>query len=514
MDVRRGTLFPIATAVTASLLIAGCGGGSVDKAGGTPKAKTVTLTMVTPLEGAEFDPFIAAVKRLSGDTIHITVQGKWHLGQPQAESASIRYVQSGKAALGAAPVRAWDGVGIRSFDALIAPLAVDSYALQGRVLDSDLVPPMLAATQKLGLTSLGVQPGPMRKPAGIRRSLVGPADYRGAKLATNESEVARRTFSALGATSTPFAFEGRSVAPFDGIEQQVASVEGNQYDGVVHSITANVNLWPRPIVLYANDDALKHLTQPQRRALRQAASQVVDPVLQSLQASEKESTGTLCRRARLQLALATSQQIAELQKKTEPVRSWLRTDPATSHALDGIAELRTQMSAEDPELAPSCSDATDVSVPAPPRPSAPGPLDGVFTQTITADDLRAAGSPDIDPANYGTTVLVVDRGRFAFTGSSGPGVCGYGYGVWTVRGQTVEWLFQGGAEEGSSAANKPGELFTYGWSLFRDTVTFSKVSGAISPEGVLAKPWKRLSRTPSRAALGHRCPPPKQALTD
>lgn len=100
MSVRPAILVPLATALAASLLATGCGSGSVDKAGGTLKAKPVTLTMVTPLGGEELQPFVAAVKQLSGDTVRVVLNEKWHLGQPDAEQASIRYVQAGKADLG------------------------------------------------------------------------------------------------------------------------------------------------------------------------------------------------------------------------------------------------------------------------------------------------------------------------------------------------------------------------------------------------------------------------------
>lgn len=511
MSASRKILIPLATTLAASLLVTGCGNGSVDKAGGTPKAKPVTLTMVTPLAAEEMQPFLAAVQSLSGDTVRITLEPKWHLGLSDAEQASIRYVQAGKADLGGAPVRAWGGVGVRSFDALIAPFVIDTYDLQGRVLSSDLVKPMLAGTQKLGLTGLGVQPGPMRKPVGVRRDLFGPADYRGANLAIGGSEVARRTFAALGATSTPFAFQGRSLAPFDGAEQQIGSVEGNQYDAVARSITANVNLWPRPIVLFGNNSALRRLTPGQRTVLQHAAQQAVYPVLQQRQAADNESTANLCRRGKLELVLATSQQLSDLQKAAQPVLNWLHTDPITSQTLDGIRALRQQNSTSDPEQAPSCSGATAITTP---RPKTPGPLDGVFIQTTTAKDLLAAGPPgsDVDPANYGTYVFVVSRERFAFTQTNGS-ECSFGYGTWMVHGQTVEWLFSGGGAQGSSAANKPGEFFTYGWSLFHDTLTLTKVAGRISPGNFLAKPWQRLGRTPTRSALGRRCPPPREALT-
>lgn len=511
MLVNRGRLVRIAAALTASVLTAGCGGG-LDKAGGKTPAKPVNLRMVTPLGAEELQPFVEAVKQLSGGTVRISLDEKWHVGQAGAEQASIRYVQSGKAAFGGTPARAWDGVGVRSFEAMIAPLVVDTYALQGQLLTSDLMAPMLAGTQKLGVTGLGVLPGPMRKPVGIRRDLIGASDYRGAKLAIGGSEVAGRTFAALAATSTPFAFEGRSIAPFDGLEQQIGSVEGNQYDGVARSITANVNLWPRPIVLFANTDALAGLTAAQRTAVKQAAAQVVGPALQHLVSSDNEAATNLCRRAHLQLVVATAQQLAGLHKATEPVRSWLRSDPVTKRVLDGVEALRQRAASDEPELSPSCEGATTAA--APTRPKTAGPLDGVFVQTTTVKDLEAIGVHEAnpDPGNFGTYVFVIDRGRFAFTQTNGP-ACSFGYGIWLVKGQTVELLFSGGGAEGSHAANKPGEFFTFGWSMFRDTVNYSAVAGRVSPENFFARPWKRLSRTPSRSALGHRCLPPAEALT-
>jgi TRAP-type C4-dicarboxylate transport system substrate-binding protein len=510
MSVNRSILVSSATAVTVAVLAAGCGSGGLDKAGAKTPAKPVTLHMVTPIGAEELQPFIAAVKQLSGGTVRITLEDKWHVGQPGAEQESIRYVQSGKADLGGAPVRAWDGVGVRSFDAMIAPLVVDTYALQGRVLSSDLVAPMLGGTKKLGLTGLGVQPGPMRKPVGNRRLLVAASDYRGTKLAMGGSEVASRTFAALGALGTPFAFEGRSIALFDGSEQQVSSVEGNQYDGVARSITANVNLWPRPVVLFGNEAALARLTEAQRTALRQAAKQVVAPLGQKAMSDESEAAANLCRRGRLQLVSATTQQITGLRAATEPVRTWLRTDEVTKHVLDGVEALRAQLAGDEPELAPSCD---GVTAGAAPRPKTAGPLDGVFVQTTTPKDLEAVGvhESNPDPANFGRYVWVIDRGRFAFTQTNGT-ECSYGYGSWAVKAQTVELLFSGGGAEGSSASNKPGEFFTFGWSAFRDTVTFSAVAGRVSPENFFAKPWKRLSRTPTFGALGHRCLPPKTAF--
>lgn len=200
---RALTRYPAAyAALSLCLAAAGCA-STVNKAGGTPAPDTVVLTMLNPGGGNELGPFIAAVDRLSGGTLRIDLESRWHAGQLTAEADVVREVRAGTAPLGLAPVRTWNGVGVRSFDALIAPFAVDSLALEQRVLDSDLVETMLRGTAAIGLTGVGVLPGPMRKPVGVTHELVGPADYRGRTLAISASVVATRTLRALHASAVP-----------------------------------------------------------------------------------------------------------------------------------------------------------------------------------------------------------------------------------------------------------------------------------------------------------------------
>jgi hypothetical protein len=49
-------------------------------------------------------------------------------------------------------------------------------------------------------------------------------------------------------------------------------------------------------------------------------------------------------------------------------------------------------------------------------------------------------------------------------------------------------------------------------SAYRDTLTVTPVKGEISPVNFRAKPWRRLSTTPSERFFSKRCPPPAAAL--
>ena len=88
-------------------------------------------------------------------------------------------------------------------------------------------------------------------------------------------------------------------------------------------------------------------------------------------------------------------------------------------------------------------------------------------------------------------------------------------GTFRVDGNRMSWTFtDGGGIAPSGAENKPGEFFVFGFSAYRDTLTVTPVEGEISPRNFRAKPWRRLSDTPSRRYFSKRCPPPAAALRD
>jgi TRAP-type C4-dicarboxylate transport system substrate-binding protein len=90
---------------------------------------------------------------------------------------------------------------------------------------------MLPPLRQIGLVGLGVLPGPMRKPLGAGRPLLEPADYAGLKFGVQQSRVADATMRTLGAEPVWFP-SGDEINRFDGVEQHIASIEGNRYDAV------------------------------------------------------------------------------------------------------------------------------------------------------------------------------------------------------------------------------------------------------------------------------------------
>jgi TRAP-type C4-dicarboxylate transport system substrate-binding protein len=489
-------------------VLAGCMGPGLDKAGGTRTRPPVVLTMASFLgDSSELDGFAGEVRRLSAGTMQIDIRSRWRFGQVKFETGLIGDVRAEKADLGVVGSRAWDSVGVTSFQALNAPLLITSYALEDRVLHSPMIGQMLQGLRPLGLAGIGVLPGALRKPAGIARPLLKPADYAGLRIGVPQSQVEEATIRALGATPVPIR-AGGAITGLDGLELQISSSlgnQGNQYGKAVKYLTANVNLWPRPIVLFANSKAWAALTPAQRRILRQAVTDDQAAETNVVRGSERTDTATLCRRGLLHFLTASPADLAALRRAVQPVYDQLQRDPQTRGYIRQIEAMRKGI---PPEPAPRCGPTARLGVTA-------GPLDGVWQVTDTAAELRAASGTaqgDVVPENYGAWTLVLDRGHFAVTQEDNT-ACTWAYGTFTVKGDRMEWLVtNGGGIAPTGATDKPGEFWTFRRSLYRGVLSLSPVAGAVSPSPFRVKPWRRISTTPTARFLSRGCPPPAGAL--
>lgn len=486
-------------------LLAGCGSAGFDKAGDSPERHPVVLTLANfNSDIGELDGFASEVRRLSGGTMRIDIEYRWRFGQVRYENGLIGDVRAGKADLGVVGSRAWDSVGVNTFLALGAPLLIDSYGLQDRVLRSPMIGQMLQGLRPLGLAGIGVLAGPLREPLGITRPLLRPGDYAGLRIGVQQSLVADATMRALGATPVWYPVTG-PIGGFDAAESHVSAIQGNQYDKVGKYLTANVNLWPRSLVLFANGKTWAALTPAQRRILNQAVTDDLAAETNVVLGNERTDSAILCRRGRLRFLTASPADLAALRRAVQPVYAQLERDPQTRRYIRQIEAMRTGIPAEP---APGCAPTVQLA-------GKGHPLDGVYRFTDTAAESQAASGPDagqVVPENYGTWTLVLDRGHFAITQEDSQ-ACTWGYGTFTIKRNRIEWLFiNGGGIAPDNANNKPGEDFIFGWSLYRGVLTLSPVAGAVSPGNFRVKPWARISTTPSAHFLSRRCLPPAGAL--
>jgi TRAP-type C4-dicarboxylate transport system substrate-binding protein len=449
-----------------ALALAACSGSSSDKAGGEDKAEPSVLTMANPNpdRAPQLESWAKEVSRLSGGTLAIEFKDAWRIGEPRYEAGTLEDVSAGKVDLAWVGARAFDTVGVTSFQALVAPLLIDSYDLQSEVFEQGIPERMLEGVGELDLVGIGVLPGPMRKLLGVSKPYVRPGDFGGQVVGLQDSAVADMTLRALGATPRPVP----SAAKLDGLdayEQHLPSIAGNSYNRRAKYVTANVNMWPRPLVIVMGKEAFSSLTDEQQSALRDASTAAIAGALEASRAEDEDAAPVLCRRG-MTFAVASESELAELRTALEPVYAELTADPATKSHIDAIANLKTEIAAS--AEAPVCASTE------PPATASPIP-DGTYETTLTEADWLKSGVRE----DAGVYTMIFAAGELTILTPNGePGfVASY-----TVFRDQIE------ARESEDYA------ITARWSFDGKTLTFTDIDvpgGDAGPETVTwaSHPW-------------------------
>ena len=251
---------------------ASCGNDAgADKLGGHGDVEPVTLTMAHGGGGggapAALTIFADEVGRQSGGTVTFEYRHGWRRGPVDTEAQTVEDVQAGTVDMALVGARVFDEIGVDSFQALLAPMLVDSHDLQGAVFEAGIPTEMLASVEELDVVGIAVLPGPMRKILGVDHPFVSPTDFEDEVVGVTQSAVADQTMADLGATTLDLGF-GAPLDGVDALEQQFESIVGNNYTDVADYVTANINLWPCPSVIVMNAERFESLSAEQQTALR------------------------------------------------------------------------------------------------------------------------------------------------------------------------------------------------------------------------------------------------------
>ena len=117
--------------------------------------------------------------------------------------------------------------------------------------------------------------------------------------------------------------------------------------------------------------------------------------------------------------------------------------------------------------------------------------------------LIGESEKDIVSENYGQWRFVFSRGRLRYTQAS-EGARRWIRADYRVNGHVLTMtITANGGEAPNDAAEKPGEVFKYRWSLYRDRLTLGPVKGAVSPSGWYSGPGGASATLPDPPP-GHR----------
>jgi TRAP-type transport system periplasmic protein len=401
----RARLATVALAVIAAVVAGGCSGDGAggDKAGGS--GEPVVLRMANTASNLEYFPaiadFVGRVRERSGGNVRIEVVDKWGRFAADGEQQVVRAVATGQVDLGHAGTRVFDTMGVTGFQALQAPMLIDSYALQRAVLEGGIPREMLQGLDRVGVVGLGVLGGGLSKPIAVKKPLLGLADWRGITFGTYKSEVQAQAIRSLGATPLEAFGIARDQALQDGklqaFELFLLAYQLNTYEGLAPYVTANVNLWPQTEVLLANPGRLAALTGQQRGWLQQAATDVAvgraDP--------DAQLPTSMCKSG-ARFANASQADLAALRTAFAPVYASLEQDPKTKAFIKQIQALKQSTPAGAPLAIPAGCTGVAPAAPAAAQQQAAGDLNGTYRWTITKQDVVASKTEDKSPEHLAT----------------------------------------------------------------------------------------------------------------
>ncbi len=418
-----GSLVALAVTTTAC-------GQAVDRLGNEPAAPVV-LHAETGFNPDEVAAYARRVSQATGDLVRLDVADV-DATTPAFEHDIIERVRSGALDAAFVGTRAWTEYDIHDFDALHAPFLIDSLDLERSVLQSSILDGAGAGLDALGLTSVGLLPGPLRVPGGRQRAFTTPASFAGANLAITKSSISEATLAALGAHARADrpgwrhrrARRDRGAGRGDADGRPGRDRSGHRQRRPV----AAPDLGDR------EQGALRGPPPEQQAALRDAIRASTDTMIDDLRLGDEQVVDAACRNG-VRFIEASSDDVDALRAAVEPVYASLRSDATTSTAIDAIAALRT--GAGDSLACPV--DATKPVAQA----GVATAIDGTWSACPTQADIIAAGGlPDEAQINEGCTTMTFDRGTFRETGagSAGPDAWGLPAGrtttSWSSSGRT------------------------------------------------------------------------------
>jgi TRAP-type transport system periplasmic protein len=406
-------------AAIAAFAATGCGGGGGgdDKAGGS--GGPVELRLANPYGSVHIAPaveyFVKHVEELSDGDLRIEVADEWGNYASNAEQEVVRNVSAGEIDLGWVGTRAFDTMGVKSFQALTAPMLVDSYGAEEAVIKSGITEQMMRGIEDLGVVGLGVLADGLRKPIGVSKPILGPADWRGISFGTLRSNGQAEAIRALGATPAqvfgPERKEGLQNGTIQGFEMNIWVYLSDVLPQLAPYVTSNVNLWPQMDVLLANPARLAALTGEQRGWLEEAAREAATRSV-ALADKDAETVGRACSSG-VRFAEASPADLAALRSAFTPVYADLRTDPSTRAFIRRIEALKRSIPPGSAASMPVPADCTGKAPQASTAETgtAPSDLNGTYRYVITRDEARRAGDQEAeDPGVYPqvTTVTLED----------------------------------------------------------------------------------------------------------
>jgi TRAP-type C4-dicarboxylate transport system substrate-binding protein len=460
--------------------------------GATPtQVEPITLRMaVADQEGRPSDPyvheFINQVKTLSNG--NIDVKPTWDAGAettPSFEQGVVTVVKAGEYDLGLAGSRAWDGLGVTTFQALQAPFLIDNDALSEAVASSDIATRMLDRLSPAGMAGLALWPEDLRHPFSMNldQPILLPKDLEGLSVRAIPSEVSYMLIDALGGN------------PMYGDDYQAAESglrQGASLSGAP-SATGNVIFFPKFQVLFANGAAFEKLSEGQRAILLAAAASTQKKAIAD-HPSEADAAAAWCADGGT-VVMATAEQVAAFEAAAQPVFDKIEQDPLNAEMIAAIRELKANTTPAPG--AQACGSDLAQSSALPTSESAVWstglPPNGTWQAEVTSDVFVRMGLLRSAATEWaGTYTITFNDGKYLGVWQGEPGQSGKCQANYELVGDLVRLTYY--QTTGDECVN---EIDDIQWRLDQDGLHLHVVDIKNAPVTEIkayyeAKPWEQV----------------------
>jgi TRAP-type C4-dicarboxylate transport system substrate-binding protein len=432
----------VALATTTASCASSRDSGASDKAGGSRSPVVLRLGNSNNTDQPDtpsIEHFAAEVAKLSKGSVRVRITFlSAGSTTPDVEARTIHMVQDGQFDLGWVGARAWDELGVKSFEALQAPFLVGSKSLLDRIVKSPMASQMLAGVRSQGVVGLALVPDNLRHPIGITHPLVSLGDFRNARVRIQPSRVTAALFRALG--GRPVAISNAQIGyalaggRLDGEELALLNSPG----GAI--ATANVALFPKALTLFARSDVLARLRPSDRRAVLAAATNTVRFAI-SNNAADAAVVGSFCINRR-RIVLASAADRAALERAARPVYRLLNANPTTRRYIATIRSWKGNTPSDPPLVLPQeCRSPAHV----PPNGGVlrdPSLVNGTYRWVLTARDAHAWDPTGPHPGDtfpmIGAAVLRDGTWRFPHSSPTADD----DRGTYTIRGNRIRFVWR------------------------------------------------------------------------
>ena len=462
---------PIAlTCVLAALALAtaACTAGGPNKTGvgGEPLELTIVKTQRSDFD---IEAWAREVDRLSKGTIRLRITGEWHKGQNDLDRQMLAEVGAGTFDLGVIRAAAFDRVGVPALRPLVAPLLIDSYPFERLVFADPAVASMLHKTRSTTWIGVGLVPGRLQRPVGLKRDFLDAKSFRRAAFGVREGGVATETLRALGATPTPFVTRDSGVSALDGVEATTSASTNVVVRSRARSVTTNVVLWPRVMTIVMNRAAYDRLSAAQRGILDSAWRTSSSGEIALFERKDPDELKALCAGNRVRLVRGDA---ASVRHAVTAVLDRIARSGASRQAYARIVALKNATAV--PVITPHCAKTKPA-----PSPGAATPVDGTWTVSMSYAEYVAA-KPFADEdwnVNWGVHRLKLGHGRWDWRSDRDPDVK---KGAYTLKSDLI--VFDDPFDH---------ETWRYRFTLYHGALTFRRAQTTTTPTAFIVKPWHR-----------------------